>query len=167
MEDGAFLGRVLAEVVRGILTLEQAIHVYEKTRMPRAWMKQQASFTMGAMYMLPAPLDKYREAASTSSVEQTEAMNEVANLRNGVKEVTGPDPNSLSWNLWGAPETVQSIFGYDPEGDADHAVLTYLSETTRMDENTGMSEGLEKKWVGWFTPKEHVGRITHAKGSKL
>ena len=64
-------------------------------------------------------------------------------------------------------QTVQSIFGYDPEGDADHAVLMHLAEKTKMDENTGMSEGIEKKWVGWFVPKEHVGRITHAKGSKL
>lgn len=38
-----------------------------------------------------------------------------------------------------------SIFGYDPEGDADHAVLTYLSEKTPWDKNTGMSEGIEKK----------------------
>ena len=64
-------------------------------------------------------------------------------------------------------ETVQSIFGYDAEGDADHAVLTYLAEKTPWDRNTGMSEGIEKKWVGWFLPKEHVGRITKAKGSKL
>lgn len=62
---------------------------------------------------------------------------------------------------------VQSIFGYDAEGDADHAVLTYLSEKTPWDRNTGMSEGIEKKWVGWFLPEEHVGRITHAKGAKL
>ena len=53
MEDGAFLGRVMGEVVRGVLSIEEAIHVYEKTRMPRAWFKQQASFTMGAMYMFP------------------------------------------------------------------------------------------------------------------
>ena len=49
MEDGAFLGRVLTEVVRGVLSLEEAIHVYEKTRMPRVWLKQQTSFAMGAL----------------------------------------------------------------------------------------------------------------------
>jgi salicylate hydroxylase len=47
MEDGAFLGKVIAEVVRGILSLPEAIAIYEKTRMPRAWTKQQASFTAG------------------------------------------------------------------------------------------------------------------------
>lgn len=167
VEDGAFLGRVLAEVAHGVITLEEAIHIYEKTRMPRAWMKQQASFAMGAMYMLPAPLNLYRQEASADSVAQTEAQNEIANLQTTSKKITGPDANAHSWNLWGAPETVQSIFGYDPEGDADHAVLTYLAEKTPMDANTGMSEGIERKWVGWFWPEEHVGRITRAKGSKL
>lgn len=103
MEDGAFLGRVLGEVARGVLTLDEAIHVYEKTRMPRAWMKQQASFVMGAMYMAPSPVDKYRDAASASSVSKTPGEEEIAALQSGVA-VTGPDANTQSWNLWGAPE---------------------------------------------------------------
>lgn len=106
MEDGAFLGRVIAEVVRGVLTLAEAIHLYEKTRMPRALIKQQASFTMGAVYMLPDPLGDYRQAASAESVVHSEAQNEIENLQTTSKQVTGPDPNALSWNLWGAPETV-------------------------------------------------------------
>ena len=48
--------------------------------------------------------------------------------------VTGPDANAHSWNLWGAPETAQSIFGYDPEGDADYHVLKYLQETRSCDD---------------------------------
>jgi len=47
MEDGIFLGRVMSEVVRGILSLPEAVEIYEKTRMPRAWTKQQVSFTNG------------------------------------------------------------------------------------------------------------------------
>ena len=167
MEDGAFLGRVLAEVVRGVLTLEEAIHIYEKTRMPRAWMKQQASFAMGQMYMAPSPLAEYRDAASAASVEQTVEQSEIGNLQTTSKKVTGPDANEQSWNLWGSPDTVRSIFSYDAEGDADHAVLTYLSEKTPWNRNTGMSEGLERKWTSWFLPGEHVGRIGKAKGSKL
>ena len=168
MEDGAFLGRVLIEVVGGVLTMEEAIHIYEKTRMPRAWMKQQTSFAMGAMYMLPAPMDAHREAASTDSVADSPQQAELKNLqRTSTKMVTGSDANALSWNLWGSPETVQSIFGYDAEGDADHAVLMHLAEKAPMDENTGMSEAIERKWVGWFLPEKDVGRITRAKGSKL
>lgn len=167
MEDGAFLGRVLGEVVRGILTLEEAIHIYEKTRMPRAWMKQQTSFAMGAMYMAPPPMDEYRDAASAPSVALTQEQSELNNLQTTSKRVTGPDPNELSWNLWGAPDMVRSIFSYDPEGDADHAVLTYLAEKTPWDRNTGMSQGIEKKWTSWFLPAEFVGRIWKARGSKL
>lgn len=167
MEDGAFLGRVLQEVVRGVLTLEEAVHLYEKTRMPRAWIKQQTSFAMGAMYMAPKPMDAYRDAASVASVKKTFEQQEILNLQTSSKQVTAPDANELSWNLWGAPDTVRSIFSYDAEGDADHAVLVYLSERTPWDKNTGMSEGIERKYTGWFLPEEHIGRITRAKGAKL
>lgn len=112
MEDGAFLGRVLADVVRGVLKLEEAIHVYEKTRMPRAWFKQQASFTMGAMYMLPSPMDKHRQDGSVESVAYTEAQNEIANLQTTSKKITKPDANAVSWNLWGAPEVRYLVSQY-------------------------------------------------------
>ena len=167
MEDGAFLGRVLSEVVRGSVTLEEAIDIYEKARMPRAWIKQQSSFCMGAMYMAPSPMSDYRDAASAASVSETVAQSEINNLQTTSKKVTGPDVNELSWNLWGAPDAVRSIFSYDPEGDADYAVLKYLMEKTPWDRNTGMSEGLERKWTGWFLPKQFAGKISHAKGSKL
>ena len=167
MEDGAFLGRVMAEVVRGVLTLEEAVHVYEKTRIPRAWIKQQASFTMGALYMAEETRAKPRDAASTDSAAQTTAEAELENLQGASRRVTGPDANALSWNLWSAPETVQSIFGYDPEGDADFAVLKYLSEKTPWNRNTGISEGIERKWTGWFLPEKEVGRIGKSRGSKL
>ena len=55
MEDGAFLGRVIADVVRGILSLAEAIEIYEKTRLPRAFTKQQASFTAGTFLCPIAP----------------------------------------------------------------------------------------------------------------
>lgn len=167
MEDGAFLGRVLAEVVRGVLSLGEAIHIYEKMRMPRAWIKQQASFINGAISMLEPSRAESRDASSAASVAQTSAEAEVANLQGSSKKVTGPDANAHSWNLWGAPETVQSIFGYDPEGDADHAVLTYLAEKAPMDRETGVSEGIEKKWTGSFLEDKDVGRIARSRGSKL
>lgn len=167
MEDGAFLGRVLAEVVRGILSLQEAIHIYEKTRMPRAWIKQQASFVNGAVSMYDAVRAERRDAASAGSVAQTSAEAEVANLQTSSRRVMGSDANAHSWNLWGAPETVQSIFSYDPEGDADHAVLMYLTEKTPWDRETGVSEGLERKWTGWFVEDKDVGRVARSRSSKL
>jgi len=167
MEDGAFLGRVFGEVVRGILTVPEAIEIYEKTRMPRAWIKQQASFVMGGIYMAEdEPRGKARDQSSAASVEDTSAMADVRNL-NSKPRVTGPDANALSWNLWGAPETVQSIFGYDAEGDADFAVIKYLQETKPWDRVTGVSQGLEEKWTGWYLPKDQVGRIARSRGLKL
>jgi salicylate hydroxylase len=53
MEDGAFLGRALKHVVSGELTIKEAIHIYEKARMPKAFMKQQVSFLNGAIWHLP------------------------------------------------------------------------------------------------------------------
>lgn len=167
MEDGAFLGRMLGEVVRGSITIEEAVHLYEKARMPRAWIKQQSSFSMGILYMAPPPMSDYRDAASASSVSTTAGQTEINNLQTTSKRVTGPDVNETSWNLWGAPDTVRSIFSYDPEGDADYTVLKYLMDKSPWDMNTGTSEGLVKKWTGWFLPKEFQDRITHAKGSKL
>lgn len=135
--------------------------------MPRAWAKQQASFVMGGIYMAEnEPRGKARDESSTASVADTPAMADVRNL-NTKPRVTNPDANALSWNLWGAPETVQSIFGYDPEGDADFAVIKHLQDTKPWDRETGVSQGLEEKWTGWYLPKDQVGRIARSRGLKL
>ncbi|KAI0132832.1 hypothetical protein BJ170DRAFT_680704 [Xylariales sp. AK1849] len=52
IEDGAFLGCVLAEVVKVKLTVADALDVYEAGHMPEARMKQQVSFVNGAVWML-------------------------------------------------------------------------------------------------------------------
>lgn len=187
MEDGAFLGRVMGEVVHGVLTLPEAVDIYEKTRMPRAWAKQQASFIMGGVYMAEEePRGKARDESSKGSVRDSVAMEEVKSL-DSKRAVTGPDANARSWNLWGAPETVLSIFGYDPEGqfcntalenftslifygiagDADFAVIKYLQENRPWDRVTGVSHALEEKWTGWYLPPEQVGRIAKSRGTKL
>ena len=166
MEDGAFLGRVLSEVVNGVLTIPEAITIYEKARMPRAWIKQQASFVMGGIYMADPERAAYRDKSSASSVKETVAMADVRNL-DTQQNITGPDANARSWNLWGAPETLQSVFGYDAEGDADFAVLKYLQEKTPWDRVTGVSQGLEEKWTASYLLKEDVGRIAKSRGNKL
>ena len=101
MEDGAVLGRVLGEVVRGVIKLEEAVNIYERARMPRAWIKQQSSFTMGILYMAPSPISELRDAASADSVSITVGQSEINQLQTTSKKVTGPDVNETSWNLWG------------------------------------------------------------------
>jgi salicylate hydroxylase len=53
MEDGAFLGRCLRSVISGDLTIRDALHIYEKARMPKAFMKRQVSFLNGAIWHSP------------------------------------------------------------------------------------------------------------------
>jgi salicylate hydroxylase len=53
LEDGAFLGTVFGRVVKGELTVSEALDLYEKARMPKADYKQQVSFVNGAIWHLP------------------------------------------------------------------------------------------------------------------
>lgn len=133
-----------------------------------------------------APRGNARDESSKESVRESVAMEEVRNL-DSKRRVMGPDANARSWNLWGAPETVLSIFGYDPEGqfsnttleafnisnlcaiagDADFAVIKYLQENRPWHRVTGVSHALEEKWTGWYLPPEQVGRIAKSRGTKL
>lgn len=171
MEDGAFLGRVIAEVVRGVLTLPEAITLYEKHRMPRAWIKQQSSFLIGEIYMVPdgpfaSARDKSSEASTRSPPFQSRQSRPVVD-KMSLNKITGPDANQRSWNLWGAPETIASIYGYDAESDADYAVLKYLMDQGPVDANTKMSQRLTEKWAGWFLSKEQVEEMKTGWKSKL
>ena len=100
-------------MVKSLLSLQEAVGIYEKTRMPRAGVKQQSSFTLGAVYMFEnGPRQRTRDDSSARSVETTEGQDAVERLtQGGNRRVEGPDPNAQSWNLWGAPENMQSIFG--------------------------------------------------------
>jgi 2-polyprenyl-6-methoxyphenol hydroxylase-like FAD-dependent oxidoreductase len=61
MEDGAFLGRALAQVVNGKLDQAAAIDIYEKSRMPKAYVKQQVSFLNGSIWQVPdGPVQQVR-----------------------------------------------------------------------------------------------------------
>lgn len=154
MEDGVYLGRVLHEVVYGTLNLSEAVMLYERGRMPRAWLKQQVSFMMGAAYMYEdEPRGRLRNESSAPSVPRSDRPHSAATTdgqasganstysqapalnprtRKSVIDktdgVTGPDANLRSWNLWGAPDTVSSIWAYDADADADYQILKYLQE---------------------------------------
>ena len=183
MEDGVFLGRVMHEVVYGVLSTPEAVRVYEEARMPRAWVKQQVSFAMGAAYMYDEERGRARDESSMASVPEHLQPNATSVKDKQSSSTTssavpstpdephtptpsispshklGPDVNHRSWNYWGAPDTVPSIWTYDAEGDADFHVLKYLQEKTPVDKHTSFSSGIEKKWTGWYLPPEQVGRI--------
>ena len=87
MEDGAFLGRCLSYVVQGKIGLAEAVSIYEKVRMPKAYFKQQVSFLNGAIWHLPeGPLSDARDLAMSPELRNEHFLK--------------------SPNLYGDPETV-------------------------------------------------------------
>jgi salicylate hydroxylase len=137
MEDGIFLGRTMSDVVRGVISLEEAVHIYEKQRMPRSWTKQQASFTFGEINFTP----EIGALRSRASAPEFSAPN--------VTNYQGPPPQYRSWNLWGHAESSAGVYGYDAESDADNAVCQYLQEQGQVNENTKVAERLRGKWMAW------------------
>lgn len=142
MEDGAFLGIVVGEVVRGTITLPEAIDLYEKKRMPKVWTKQQISFTNGALNMAAGEVAKRRNDASRPEIE--------ALAKNVINPNDALPPPYRSWQLAYSPVSVPSIMYFDPEGDAEQAVLEYLQNTTPMDKTTLVTKGLWDRWWGFI-----------------
>ena len=160
MEDGAFLGIMIGEVVRGTITIPEAVSLYEKQRMPRVWTKQQVSFTNGTLHMAKGEDATRRNRASRPEIE--------ALAKNVVDSSGSLPPQYRSWQLWSSPISVPSVMYYDPEGDAEQAVLEYLQNTTPMDEKTLVAKGLWDRWWG-FIDNNGVDyqRRPAARGSKL
>lgn len=136
MEDGAFLGRCLAQVVAGTMSVEQAVEVYEKARMPKAHIKQQVSFLNGAMWQLDdGPAQQARDAAMAP-------------------ELTG-QPMIRSPNLYSDPTTVLEVYGYDAEQHADEEIATYLNNGVKpRDAATGITADQAYKYMNWFLPED-------------
>lgn len=137
MEDGIFLGRIMSEVIRGTVTLDTAIHLYEKKRIPRAWHKQQSAFTQGQLASLR---DAEKVARDESSAPEVVAWN-----RSPVHPEEMPS-TYRSWLMFSSTFSVPGILYYDAEGDADFAVDEWLMSQGDMDSTTLVSGGLRAKW---------------------
>ena len=133
MEDGAFLALTLKRVVDGTLTLAQAIEIYEKTRMPLAYNKQQVSFINGSIWMMEdGPAQQARDKAMEPELR-------------GEQLVRSP-------NLYSDPFTALSIFGYDAEADAEKAVEAYLKKHEPYNATTGVTDREWERFYGYFHP---------------
>lgn len=101
MEDGAFLARALAKVVQGKISLAESIEIYEKGRMPKAYLKQQVSYLNGAIWHLPeGPLQEvfvHGPKRCSCSLFQARDKAMAGELR-GEQFMRSP-------NLYGDPET--------------------------------------------------------------
>ena len=148
MEDGAFLGTVIREVVHGSITLSEAISLYEQKRMPRVWAKKQISFISGVLNMAGGDEAQKRNQASRPEIEGLS--------QSVVQPYKSLPPQYRSWQLWINPFSVPSIMNYDAEGDADQAVIEYLQSNTKMDETTFVTKGLFDRYLG-FVDRNGVG----------
>ncbi|OAP61681.1 salicylate hydroxylase [Fonsecaea erecta] len=136
MEDGAFLARCIAKVVEGKIRIDQAVRIYEDERKPKAYMKQQVSFLNGAIWQLPnGPEQRARDAAMAPELEGKYYVR--------------------SSNLYGDPQTVLEVYGYDAEAHAETALHKYLNEGREYaDPETGVTETLRRKYMDWFAARQ-------------
>ncbi|RFU82004.1 salicylate hydroxylase [Trichoderma arundinaceum] len=139
MEDGAFLGRILSEVVRETITIPEAIQLYEKQRIPKAWVKQQISYVSGLVNMTSDSTERDK-----ASLPESQAA-----LDNPCRPKP-PPPTYRSWQYYCSGDSVPGIFYYDAEGDADAAVCEYLCSKGSIDEFQMLSENLHNKWIGYI-----------------
>lgn len=140
MEDGAFLGVVVGEVVRGTISIPEAIELYEKKRMPRVWTKQQISFINGTLNMADGEAAKKRNLASRPEID--------ALAKNVCHPMASLPPQYRSWRLATSPISVPSVMYFDAEGDAEQAVLEHLQNTTPMDQESLVTQGMYDRWWG-------------------
>jgi salicylate hydroxylase len=140
MEDGVFLGRVISEVLRGVISTREAIHLYEKQRIPRVWIKQQASFVNGQISTVTGTEQLKRNSAS--------ALEVAAYDQNPLQPKVLP-ATYRRWQLFSSAESVPGILAYDAEADADFAVCEYLQNNGEMDPHTMVVKSLRDKW--WNT----------------
>jgi salicylate hydroxylase len=130
MEDGAFLGRCIGQVVAGKLTLQQAIGIFESGRMPKAKLKQEGSFLNGCIWHLPdGPAQRKRDDAMRGELEGRRIEN--------------------SPNLYGDPKMGRLIYGYDAEDDADEALERFLTEEELVTNSGEMEKVVVEACVNW------------------
>lgn len=136
MEDGAFLARCIAKVVKGEIRLDEAVRIYEDERMPKAYAKQQVSFLNGAIWHLPdGPEQEARDKAMNPELEGKYCVR--------------------SSNLYGDPQTVLDVYGYDAEAHAENALEKYLNSGREpLDAETGITKTLKGKYMDWFRPSQ-------------
>lgn len=104
MEDGAFLARTLAKHVEGKITLPEAIEIYEKGRMPKAYFKQQVSFLNGAIWHLPdGPLQEVCPLVLAFPIRETNNPSQARDKAMSA-ELRG-NQFMRSPNLYGDPDT--------------------------------------------------------------
>lgn len=133
MEDGAFLAECIKAVVQGNISIREAVSIYETERMPKAYEKQQVSFLNGAIWQLPdGPLQEARDAAMAPELQGKYFVR--------------------SSNLYGDPQTVLDVYGYDAQKHAVDAVQKHVAGKETTHPISGVTPALQRKYMDWFLP---------------
>ncbi|KAK5467112.1 hypothetical protein LTS15_000082 [Exophiala xenobiotica] len=149
MEDGAFLARCIAKVVEGKIRMDEAVQIYETERMPKAAMKQQVSFLNGAIWHLPdGPEQRARDEAMAPELQDKYYVR--------------------SSNLYGDPQTVLEVYGYDCEGHAETVLAKYLNKGKEpADPETGITASMQQKYMDWFAKRTRSQREQSQPSARL
>ena len=143
MEDAAFLGRALSEVTRGVISLPEAIKLYEQRRIPKAWLKQQISFVSGLVNLVDDP----KQTTQRNKASEPEVLQNALNSKHFSMDL----PSTYrSWQFFSMADTVPHVFYYDAEGDADNAVCEYLQQQGKVETFEMLSACLKDKWFGYI-----------------
>lgn len=144
MEDGIFLGVVLKAVVQGSMSLQDAIGLYEKERIPKARRKQEISFLNGEIWHLAGDEASRRDAVMREELE-------------GEGKVLMRSPN-----LYGDPAIVREVYGYDAEAHANSAVEKRLHGKEAITERGWRKDVRKETWdsiAGWFTDTKEKAKL--------
>ena len=136
MEDGAFLGILISEWIRGRMTREEVVHVYESERMLKAKRKQDVSFLTGAIWQLSGEDAHKRDQAMMQELQTPDAPEGKVLIR--------------SPNLYGDPAAVLEVYGYDVEDHARDAVKRFLSGGKEVRAVGGYGKLAYDQIMGWF-----------------
>ena len=141
MEDGAFLATCLREVMSGSLTIDQAIGIYEKGRMPKAHVKQQVSYMNGMIWMLQdGPEQESRDAVLAPELK-------------GEQPIRSP-------NAYSDPGMILELYGYDAEAHAEEEIAKVHNQNVQpRDKRTGLTVERADMYVNWFLPEANKFRI--------
>jgi len=136
MEDGAFLGTLIGEWIRGRMTREEVVHVYESERMPKAKRKQDVSFLNGAIWQLSGEDARKRDEVMMQELQTPDAPEGKVLIR--------------SPNLYGDPRAVLEVYGYDVEEHARDAVKRFLNGGKEVRTVGGFGKPAYEQIMGWF-----------------
>lgn len=141
MEDGAFLAECIRAVVQRKISIREAVTIYETERMPKAYAKQQVSYINGAIWQLPdGPLQEARDAAMAPELRGEYFVR--------------------SSNLYGDPQTVLDVYGYDVQGHAADAVKKHITGKEIAHPITGVTPAIQQKYMDWFlTGQKEVPKL--------